>query len=1088
MLNLVIGPFDRLEKELAERLRPRGKTPAERLRSITVITPSWVLNRRLQSRFVSEHGLVLAGVRFHTFQSFARELLLSSGISASSVADDPAADDGLLEWVLARSGTPAFGPLIDTPGLLGSLRGSITDLEEALVDPGIVADALLADPGKGAGLERLLPLLEGVRARRTDLKIIGRTGGVHFVSEELMNGRIKVPAGSVHIYGAYDLTPHLVEFVSALATAVDSTCWFPASTQRAGALHPAWRFAEATRSEVLKKAGEPLWLSGPDGGPIGGRLAHLMSGEAIPSAIRPAGIRLVEAPGPEEEIDAVAVECLRLIAEEHYRPSDIAVVARSLDGMAGIVSQVFSARGLPFHTPARLRLSSLPMGQALSALVDVLSGDFGPGPVIAAGTSSWLVRPGAHGAPPKKSPLGDPHKAGGPLALTRSSALAGRVWSGARAEDWDFLGKLVDDREQGESARGLMQAVRWLSGLADKFKAIKEWDGGVGLLLSVVDEVVSTPMLDVSPSGRETYEAFIESVTQLRWMGRVKGPACEPVEFWKAVKGALDSCGAEVYGGENGRGVALLDAMSARGFLARAVFIVGMNDGVFPRSVREDPFLRDEARAFLINPCGHRVQLKASEGADEERLLFHLLLSQASERLWVSWHASTEEGGPALPSGFLIDLASVLLAGAEPGKALDGAKELALPLNRPRPPDLAKAIIRSAVAHTREVDAPGDLGRLDGLLGVPAYPEKGLSVTELRDAVSCPFQVYGRLVLKLRAPERSEGPWSPSPREIGNLVHGVFQHMFERKDVDWSRPDGDVLVKSAKNDLAILLREKFPEYEHLPVFLGVLEEELGKFVSEGLISELKWMKEKGFMPWEVEQKRNGVLPLDGASMPLRGKADRLDRDAGGTVRILDYKTHTGRTKYSEGIKFTPEFMQLALYGRLAGALGASPNGDAAGDPAKAGASPGGLALSILHMSAGMGGVVRQDALDGVADILEKASNEVGVKTAELMSRGRAFPLPAGAAHSGDWAPKCGWCGLGYICRRDHDPTRDRVEDSPEVAELVGLVKTHAKIVSQWARVTTDPSAAAESSVAPSVASKPRRDVPSGGPKPRRRDK
>ena len=195
-------------------------------------------------------------------------------------------------------------------------------------------------------------------------------------------------------------------------------------------------------------------------------------------------------------------------------------------------------------------------------------------------------------------------------------------------------------------------------------------------------------------------------------------------------------------------------------------------------------------------------------------------------------------------------------------------------------------------------------------------------------------------------------------------------------------------------------------------------------------------------------------------MPLRGKADRLDRDSKGTVRILDYKTHTGRSEYTEGIKFTPEFLQLALYGRLAGA------------------KPGELALSILHMSAGMGGVVRQDARGIVADSLEQASNEVGVKAAGLMARGRAFPLPEGAAHSGDWAPKCGWCGLGYICRRDHDPTRDRVEDSAEAGELAGLVKGHGKLVSQAAKAMAGPGPG----TAGSAVSNPRRDVPPGGPK------
>jgi ATP-dependent helicase/nuclease subunit B len=41
------------------------------------------------------------------------------------------------------------------------------------------------------------------------------------------------------------------------------------------------------------------------------------------------------------------------------------------------------------------------------------------------------------------------------------------------------------------------------------------------------------------------------------------------------------------------QGVQVLDAMTARGRIVRALFVLGMNEKLFPRYVREDPFLRD---------------------------------------------------------------------------------------------------------------------------------------------------------------------------------------------------------------------------------------------------------------------------------------------------------------------------------------------------------------------------------------------------------------------------------------------------------------------------------------------------------------
>jgi ATP-dependent helicase/DNAse subunit B len=48
----------------------------------------------------------------------------------------------------------------------------------------------------------------------------------------------------------------------------------------------------------------------------------------------------------------------------------------------------------------------------------------------------------------------------------------------------------------------------------------------------------------------------------------------------------------------NRDGVTLLSATAARGLSFRALFLLGMNEGVFPRTIHEDAFLRDPDRKF----------------------------------------------------------------------------------------------------------------------------------------------------------------------------------------------------------------------------------------------------------------------------------------------------------------------------------------------------------------------------------------------------------------------------------------------------------------------------------------------------------
>ena len=67
----------------------------------------------------------------------------------------------------------------------------------------------------------------------------------------------------------------------------------------------------------------------------------------------------------------------------------------------------------------------------------------------------------------------------------------------------------------------------------------------------------------------------------------------------------------------------VLDAMSARGIPFRALFILGLNEKVFPRAISEEPFMRDHIRRRLSEVLGNLIPEKL-RGFEEERLLFLL--------------------------------------------------------------------------------------------------------------------------------------------------------------------------------------------------------------------------------------------------------------------------------------------------------------------------------------------------------------------------------------------------------------------------------------------------------------------------------
>ena len=83
-----------------------------------------------------------------------------------------------------------------------------------------------------------------------------------------------------------------------------------------------------------------------------------------------------------------------------------------------------------------------------------------------------------------------------------------------------------------------------------------------------------------------------------------------------------------------------------------ALFVLGMNEGVFPRVVREDAFLRDRDRRVIEATLGYKIPEKLA-GYDEERLLFAALTQAARDRLYLSTQRADEGGRPLAPSWYL---------------------------------------------------------------------------------------------------------------------------------------------------------------------------------------------------------------------------------------------------------------------------------------------------------------------------------------------------------------------------------------------------------------------------------------------------
>ena len=417
-------------------------------------------------------------------------------------------------------------------------------------------------------------------------------------------------------------------------------------------------------------------------------------------------------------------------------------------------------------------------------------------------------------------------------------------------------------------------------------------------------------------------------------------------------------------------GVHVLDAMAARGVRFRALFIIELNDKVFPRSIQEDAFLRDADREILCRDLGYKIPRKL-DGFDEERLLFALLLRSARERLYLSYQRGDRNGRPLSPSGYVVQLQRELYAPGAPGSQ-DAGHEVAI-RRRPTeqwtswpcdsrlltPQETGLRLILHSGFTSRSASRLAALGRpvgllaqgLDALAGIEGpdlvlttfdgfigqdpsrvFHQKPLSPTALECYARCPFQYYAAQVLRLVPMPAPESVTELEARACGDLCHKILRAYYERLQ-RVGVPLAEIRPLEALAWLADVAAEVFAEFERVeaigyPLLWEVAQEEIFGLAKELVLSDLVELSESGYLPSFFELEVTGTMDLglsSRAPVLIRGVLDRVDLKKTGDkvrVRVIDYKyTRASRMKTGDRdltvAALRAERLQPVLYLQLA---------------------------------------------------------------------------------------------------------------------------------------------------------------------------
>jgi len=458
--------------------------------------------------------------------------------------------------------------------------------------------------------------------------------------------------------------------------------------------------------------------------------------------------------------------------------------------------------------------------------------------------------------------------------------------------------------------------------------------------------------------------------------------------------------------------VMVLQVLNARGLRFKAVAVLGLSEGLFPEVEREDPFFNDAAREEL--GLEHRL-------GREQTGLFYQVVTRADQFLLLTRPYLAEDGEHWQASPFWRAAGSTLaedpqrVRSEEPRSLAEaGSQEELLFWSVRRgalPPEYkelmprwkrlraARDVLAKRQAREADGDHEGDLSSIIERIRKTYGLDHVWSSSRLESYGTCPFFFLSASALKLDPRDPPEPGYDAA--QLGLVLHAVLEEVYPAVE----DPTDTAAVLRALPEVAEAAFTEAPEkYGFRPTALWALEQQELLEILKVTITALGQVSE-GWRPYAYEQvfglqgKPELRIEIEGDDVLVRGVIDRVDRNAKGEVRILDYKT--GGSHLSKNDLISGRRLQLAIY-----AMGAR-DALGLGEPVEGiywtirGAKAGALKLGSFKAFTDEG------VFEGPEGAMELARRHVG-RFVEGVRAGDYAP----AAPEGGCPPYCpvvGWC-------------------------------------------------------------------------------
>lgn len=653
------------------------------------------------------------------------------------------------------------------------------------------------------------------------------------------------------------------------------------------------------------------------------------------------------------EIEAAARDIIKQCREENLRFRDIAVVVRNLDRYESFIEVVFAEYGIPYFLDQKVEITNHPLARLILAMLDVFIENWSYETVFR------YLKTGLTGIEQDKIDILENY--------VLACGIRGSRWTNMQA--WAMSPDFLPDEKNSERQIKMLEEInqiRWeVSEPLQEFRGKTKGRRQASEICTAIYDFLCTIGVPLK---------IEEYINEFRQKGEIS-LANEYAQVWNILMEVFDQI-AEIIGEEKlslerfagiikiglaqykvGLIPASLDqvlvgsAERSKSNEVKALYVLGVNDGVFPSGAMKEGLLSDVDREVLSRTGIELAKDTRTQAFDEQYLIYKVLTTPESY-LRLSWPIADQEGKTMRPSIIISRMRKLFPQIAETSNVLNLSSETSeMELITGQAPAfnyMVKAMRQKEdgreidvlwhfaykwfagqehwqdrLAAAREAFSYKNIAqpivgdKVAALYGQPAYA----SVSRLEKYTACPFAFY--VQYGLGAKERKI--YKLSPPDVGTFMHGVIEKFsceVGQEPLSWRKIErewcedkvseivDDMLVKMQGSGIAGSQR-----YTALTV-------RLKRVLVRAILLIAEHIKRSGFEPigYEMDFSENGDFPPivielgSGEKIHLVGRIDRVDalKTAEGTyLRIIDYKS--GNKEFKLADAFYGMQIQLITY-------------------------------------------------------------------------------------------------------------------------------------------------------------------------------